>query len=99
MMQLTCLLEHTVEGGLRCEINSLVQQVRHDLARWQLAVGRTVAQLDNLLLLRRCQLVGRDWSDRCGALVVLHNPVAIPATVMFNGGIILLTTDCLRSSE
>src|SRR5690606_27489910 len=81
MMQLAGLLEHAVEGGLRCEINPFVQQVRHGLARWQLAVGRTVAQLDNPLLLRRGQLVGGGWPDCCGALVILHSPVAIPATI------------------
>src|SRR5690554_3610836 len=52
VMQLTCALEYAVEGGLRCDINPLVQQVRHDLARRQLAVRRAVAQLDYLLLLR-----------------------------------------------
>lgn len=57
----------------------LVQQVRYDLTRWQLAVGRAVAQLDNLLPLRGQQLVGGSWSDRCGPPVVVHRPAKIPA--------------------
>lgn len=57
------------------------QQVRHDLTRWQLAVGRTVAQFDNPPLLRGGQLVGGGRPDCCGALVILHSPVAIPATI------------------
>ncbi len=48
VMQLPNLAEHTVKGGFRGHINAFVQQVRHDLAGWQLAVGRAVADVDDV---------------------------------------------------
>src|SRR5690606_21961460 len=57
-----------------------VQLVRHDLTRWQLAVGGTVAPIDNQPLRRGGPPVG-GGRPVCGrALVILHSPGAVPPT-------------------
>src|SRR5690606_33747778 len=81
MMLLCRLPQHTVEARLRTQINTLISQPGHDLARWQAAETRATAHRQDALTLFRRQSLAGGRAYRRGASVRCYCTLFQPALV------------------